>query len=344
MRILAAVDGSVESEAALAAMSQHQWPEESSIKLLYVLQRSKGVLAKRNRSMLPPDPQTTATALEEITGKLAERLGAINISYDIVEGDPKSAIVKFAGQWKADLIVMGTRKKKGIDALILGSVSARVLQKADCPVLIVKDGTMAKHIRHGDDFNRILLASDGRETSKAAFAWLARQNWSPELVYKVMSVIPQDTTEVAAAGDAQQAAWLLSQWSAVKDKVMQGLREDARKLGKGLDNQAISVDVIPGNPKEKIVEIARGWRAELIVTGAEKKSHLDKIFQGSVSQAIASKSPCSVLVIKGIDKNGERMTDKARLRAKDSKAYAGNPEKRKPEKMPDYEENQKFTI
>lgn len=284
MRILAAVDGSVESEAALAAMSQHQWPEESSIKLLYVLQRSKGVLAKRNRSMLPPDPQTTATALEEITGKLAERLGAINISYDIVEGDPKSAIVKFAGQWKADLIVMGTRKKKGIDALILGSVSARVLQKGRLPCF----NRQRRHHGQAHQTRRRLqphsISQRRTRDLESAFAWLARQNWSPELVYKVMSVIPQDTTEVAAAGDAQQAAWLLSQWSAVKDKVMQGLREDARKLGKGLDNEAISVDVIPGNPKEKIVEIARGWRAELIVTGAEKKSHLDKIFQGSVSQ------------------------------------------------------------
>lgn len=323
MRILVAIDGNSASEAALACVCQHKWPEQTQIKLVYVLNKSGGVFKKTKGASPSLTVDATRLAIEEIAERISQRVAYAHITCDVTEGDPKAVIVKLAKQWIADLIVMGTRNKTNIDQLIPGSVSKAVLQKADCPVLLIKNGRMAGHIKHGEDFTRILVASDGKEASKSAFAWLANQDWSNEVVYKVMSVVPQESTEIESAGDAQKAAWLLRQWSAIKEKVLTGLRKDASLLGKGLDNEYISVDVIPGNPKDKVVDIAKGWRAELIVTGAEPKSQLDKFFQVSISQAIASSAPCSVLVVKGLDKNGVRMTDKKKLKAGSSQDYAG---------------------
>lgn len=324
MRIVIAVDSSRASEAALAAVSHHKWPENSLIKLIYVVSNSPNVLEKIKGEVRHPDVESTRAAIEEVTLSLSGRMPSTNVSCEILEGDPKAAIVKFARQWKSDLIVMGCQMKSGIDKLLMGSVSAGVLSKADCPVLLIKDGSMASHIKHGIDFTRILVASDGRASSKAAFAWLARQTWPDDVVYKVVSVIPQDRARIENTSDTQKAAWLLRQWSSMKEKVLTGLRKDAETLGRGLDNEYISVDVIPGNPKEKIVDLGKNWRAELIVTGAESKSHLDKIFAGSVSKSIADRATCSILVVKGLDKEGERLTDKKKERLKNTESYAGS--------------------
>lgn len=338
MRILVAIDESQTSEAALAAISQHNWSDSTDIKLLYVIDNSQGVLKKLSPSKQASnqDIEQTTFVINQISENFQARVPHCSVTSDVIKGDPKSQIAKYAKQWKAELIVVGTSGKTGIDKILLGSVSQNVLQKSDCPVLIIKDGPMADHIKQGEDFKRILIASDGKESSKAAFSWLAQQNWADDTVYKVMSVIPEESSQFSKENDAQKAAWLLRQWTSLKQSVEKGLRQDASKLGVGLDNEYISVDVVPGNPKNKVIELAKGWRAELVVTGSQNKSSIEKIFGRSVSQAIASQASCSVLVIKGLNKDGKRMSDKQRHQADKANQYL--PEIKEP-KPRDYQKN-----
>lgn len=52
-------------------------------------------------------------------------------------GTPKQEILDLAGEWGADLIIMGTHGRTGFDHFISGSVSESVIRKANCPVLVV---------------------------------------------------------------------------------------------------------------------------------------------------------------------------------------------------------------
>lgn len=56
---------------------------------------------------------------------------------EIVLGEPVDEIVKFAKSIPADLIVMSTHGMKGIEQILLGSVTKRVLKHAHCPVLVM---------------------------------------------------------------------------------------------------------------------------------------------------------------------------------------------------------------
>lgn len=56
----------------------------------------------------------------------------------LLEGNPGQMIVDFVKQNNADFVVMGSRGLSGLKELFLGSVSHYVVQKAPCPVLIVK--------------------------------------------------------------------------------------------------------------------------------------------------------------------------------------------------------------
>jgi nucleotide-binding universal stress UspA family protein len=55
-----------------------------------------------------------------------------------LEGEPADALVACAETIHADLIVMGRRGLGGLGALLLGSVSHKLIQLAPCPVLTVK--------------------------------------------------------------------------------------------------------------------------------------------------------------------------------------------------------------
>ncbi|TBR08557.1 MAG: universal stress protein [Candidatus Nitrosotenuis sp.] len=80
-------------------------------------------------------------AAEVEIGKLGTEAKKFNITLNsaIVESTQiTKSIVDYAKSHNSDLIVMGAHGRSGLDKLILGSVANGVLQKASCPVLVVK--------------------------------------------------------------------------------------------------------------------------------------------------------------------------------------------------------------
>ena len=57
---------------------------------------------------------------------------------EIAVGRPADTIVRFAGERHADLIVMATHGRTGLEHVVLGSVAEKVVRLAPCPVLTVK--------------------------------------------------------------------------------------------------------------------------------------------------------------------------------------------------------------
>lgn len=62
----------------------------------------------------------------------------IAYQYHITVGDPAEMIVCFADEKHYDQIVMGPRGKGNIQGLLLGSVTNKVMQLSNIPVLLVK--------------------------------------------------------------------------------------------------------------------------------------------------------------------------------------------------------------
>lgn len=92
--------------------------------------------------------------IQEIAEACQERLQAIiddlqseqvPITSEVISGIPFLEIARFADEQGIDLIVMGSRGRTGLSHLLIGSVAERVLRKAPCPVLTVKErGTAAR--------------------------------------------------------------------------------------------------------------------------------------------------------------------------------------------------------
>jgi universal stress protein A len=56
----------------------------------------------------------------------------------VVPGGPADDIVKAAREWPADLIVIGSHGRSGLQRALLGSVAEAVTRHAPCPVLVVR--------------------------------------------------------------------------------------------------------------------------------------------------------------------------------------------------------------
>ena len=62
----------------------------------------------------------------------------ITVRHVFLEGEPADEIVRYSREAGADLIVMGTHGRTGLERLLLGSVAEKVLRDAACSVLVVK--------------------------------------------------------------------------------------------------------------------------------------------------------------------------------------------------------------
>jgi nucleotide-binding universal stress UspA family protein len=69
----------------------------------------------------------------------------------------------------------------------------------------------------------------------------------------------------------------------------------ARLQDRGLKADSVSLE---GDPKSLIPEHAKDWGADLIVVGSSDRPAIEKFLLGSVSQAVVTYAPCSVLVVK----------------------------------------------
>lgn len=63
---------------------------------------------------------------------------SVAIEYLLAEGDPANEILRATQATGAELIVMGTHGRTGLQRLLMGSVAEHVIRKATCPVLVVR--------------------------------------------------------------------------------------------------------------------------------------------------------------------------------------------------------------
>ena len=76
--------------------------------------------------------------------KDAAQKAGVDAQAFVMSGKPADAIIEIAKDKSADLIVVGSHGRTGLDRLLMGSVAERVIVLSSCAVLVVK-GKMGKH-------------------------------------------------------------------------------------------------------------------------------------------------------------------------------------------------------
>lgn len=144
MKILLAVDGSKYSEAALQAVQSKIRKEDSEVLVLQVVeprifstppQMSSGYepeLAEMMKEQFKQAQQIVESACAAL------KSAGFKAGSRVVEAETRAGILDVASEWHADLIVLGSHGRKGLQRFMLGSVAESVARGAYCSVLIVR--------------------------------------------------------------------------------------------------------------------------------------------------------------------------------------------------------------
>ncbi|MEE9605694.1 MAG: universal stress protein [Candidatus Scalindua sp.] len=138
-KILCPIDHSDGSKEALKYAVSFAMKNEAKLYLLHIIDiRSFDESIDTMAAQIPNDE-----TIKQLKTKLLECIpeeirSDLQIEALVVQGIPFAEIISIAKTNKVDMIVMGTHGRTGLAHIMIGSVSEKVVRKAHCPVLTVR--------------------------------------------------------------------------------------------------------------------------------------------------------------------------------------------------------------
>ena len=292
-RILAPVDFSAASQHGLTFAGTLAERFHATIQLLHVVEPP--VLPQWGYAHIPQREAKLRRAAEEKLPKLPSECGLnseLVVSTKIRSGEAEDEICAAAAESGADLIVLASHGLGGIQHAFTGSTAERVVRRAPCPVLTVRDKVLPTKPagRPVFDLKRIVVTTDFSEESKKAFPYalaLARKfEASLVLLYVVASHLPADLQLMDLVMEEKQ------------------LLEEARErlplfLQAELDPHLhVETLVAQGGSAHEICRTAETHSADLIVMATHGHAGLKRLLIGSVTENVVRHAPCPVLVVR----------------------------------------------
>jgi len=194
-------------------------------------------------------------------------------------------ILSQAEERAANLIVMGTHGLRGIDRLMLGSVTERVLRRARCPVLAVRKPAhhviSSVHDPEPVHLRKMLLCTDFSDHAHRASEYavsMAKEYGAELTLLHVLEDVPR-------SADLESATV----------KVAKQLEEFI--VPKAREGCTVKVMVRIGKPYQQIIELALEAQTDLVFMGVRGHGALDTAIFGSTAYRVIQLGPCPVLAV-----------------------------------------------
>lgn len=275
-KILLAVSGLGHAEEMLKNLKELSSIQQANVTVLHVV-----------------PAQTTAanmTAKWEEGGKIiANAIQYLDLDPNYVsailrQGEPKDVVCQVADEIEADLIIMGSRGLKRLQAILSNSVSQYVFQLSSRPMLLVKDDVYVKKV------NRLMVAYDGSDAAvqclNLALSLLRDIKGGQLILVNVNKDLGAKPGEVSLA-------------TAEKNPVLAPAIAQVKK--QGVQPRCVTTS---GRPGEEICRLADELGVDLLILGSPDRRpsvaksfvDLDRLLGASLSDYVRVNAKCPVLL------------------------------------------------
>lgn len=193
------------------------------------------------------------------------------------------AIIDHATDHDANLIVMGTQGRTGVNRLVLGSVTERTLRVSPVPVLTLHEDTNLS-----PDFETVLVPTDGSDAANFAADYGITLAAATDAAMHVVHVV--DLT--AVSGEFGSVEIL----DALED-VGQEAVDDIIDRADEADLRSVEASVLSGTPAQALLDYVDKRDIDLIVMGTHGRTGLDRYLLGSVTEKIVRLADVPVLTV-----------------------------------------------
>jgi nucleotide-binding universal stress UspA family protein len=274
-KILYADSGSGNTQEMLKVLTELPAVQKASLTILHVI-----------------PPQITAEAVAQkweegakvIAGLLESlQLEPSKVSTMLRQGEPKDVVCQVADEMDADLIIMGSRGLKRLEAILENSVSQYVFQLTNRAMLLVKDDIYIKKIK------RIMVALD-----KSAAA-----QYCLDLALFLLRDYREGELILARVNPDLKADIVLSKAEMEENPVIAPALAKTKRMG--VPYRCL---VTGGKPGEQICKLTDEYNVDLLMLGspdrrpsvARSLPDLDRLLGTSLSDYVRVNANCAVLL------------------------------------------------
>ncbi len=289
-RVLFATDFSACADRALgyAQSLANLWKAELSV--MTVLELYPG---------MDPDYTVNKMYLDHLRAEANRQLAALeakvkgagqSIMTRIETGIPSQCVQVVAEDIGADLLVVGTHGRTGLDHVLVGSTAERVVRIAPCPVLAVKADKGAVPAAQPPTIKRIVVPIDLSTCSLDALEYavqFAKPLGASITILHAMEPVAYglDFSLTHAKEWKEQRAYLEKRLTV---------------LTACLTAHGIQTDYAlkPGLPADSITSYVAGQGYDLMIMGTHGRRGISHVLVGSIAGAMLRHAPCPVLTVR----------------------------------------------
>jgi nucleotide-binding universal stress UspA family protein len=228
----------------------------------------------------------TAAGADVVVATVAEEAsGAGPVGGHQLTGPAAPALLAYAEEVGADLLVVGRRGRGGFNALRLGSTAHEVAELAVGPVAVVPASSAPSE--GGWPFATIAVGLDGSSVSAGALAWVAsaaRQSSAAVVAVHALEIAP-----------AFAAAGLVVEYGQARATIQAEVQSWCEPLGEA--GVPFTIVVEEGGPAGVLLHAVTTQDADLLVVGRRVSGSFPGMSMGSAAHRALGFAPCPTVVV-----------------------------------------------
>lgn len=143
---------------------------------------------------------------------------------------------------------------------------------------------------------KVLIPVDNKTFASAIEEFVTNHVWPQNVEFKILNVYESVFLQEIVTPSAFQQ---LEEASELKQSMGRSLvMEVGTKLRLKFPGASIEEKVQEGDPKVVILDYINEWKPDIVVMGSHNKGAMERFFLGSVSLAVLTHAPCSVMTVK----------------------------------------------
>ena len=295
--ILIPTDGSDNVEPAIQYGLELARRYDATVHALHVVDSSP-IERKLELTALETDLETLPdtwyeagdAATKQIETRAAEH--GLDAVTEVRRGIPAREIRSYITDTGIDLVCMGTRGHTGLDRVLLGSVTTRLVRTVDIPVLSVKAKQALSEPGMRGGFETILVPTDGSKPAREAVTHALDLARTYDATLHALYVVDRGAY-------ASRPGWTWDELQQVLEQNGETVVEDVQSRA-AADGVSVAAEITHGVPHQAIGDYCDQHGIDLVVMGTHGRSSLSRRIIGSVTERVLRNSDEPVLTIRGV--------------------------------------------
>ncbi|MDZ5809818.1 universal stress protein [Halorubrum sp. AD140] len=283
-RILFPTDGGDGTDATLDHVLDLAADHGATVHVLYVADTTHDSVTRIGRDVVDVLEQEGEEAVEAVAERAADR--GVETVTAVLQGGVAETISAYVDEKGVDLIAMPTRGRSGLDRLLLGSTTERVVREATVPVLSLRpDDGPARY-----PYRNVLVPTDGSERATAALRRGVEIAARADATLHVLSVVDLGSVGIEAYSGT--------------DALVEAAEETVAEAAAVAEEAGVEVVEhveVGSSPARGIRTYVEDHDVDLVAMGTQGRTGVERYLLGSVAERTVRTSPVPVLTVPDTD-------------------------------------------